>query len=106
MNEKEMLAIRRAATRYTDSRKRWRRLAQTGATDEEIVAELNRNFGLGGGSSGGWGELSESHKGKPPRVWLDSVGFGENTEAVSGKLLIIAIRYIFNIDAPGQLRPF
>lgn len=66
MNEKELSAIGRAAIGYTDSRKRLRRLAQTGATDKEIVVELNHNFGLGGGSTGGRDELNESHRRRPP----------------------------------------
>jgi len=101
MNDYQLRTVKSAAITFTDSRERWEKLARTGATDAQIVDELNHNFGSGGGS-GGPDQITEWHKSKPPRIWFNVVR-GDRPD-VSGKELVSAIRYIFGIDAPGQMR--
>lgn len=94
--------LRRALTSYAGSNERWATLAARGATDEELTAQLNHEFGLGGGTSGpGW--LEERHSARPPRVWIaeDRVWTQDKPNCQGAQLLALT-RRIFGIGRPDQ----
>jgi len=82
---------------YSKSQTRWSKISEAGATDKDIIEELNYNMGLGGGSGGpGW--LHEEHRGNPPRIWFD---FNMGQPDITGKQLIDITRVILDIGMPG-----
>jgi hypothetical protein len=106
LTEVELHAISRACCAYQGARERWAEFAEGGATDEEIVERLNREFGLGGGTGGpGW--VPEEHESRPPVITLHR--WQENEFKVKGKWLVQVVRRLYEIHQPaaeGQLSLF
>ena len=99
----QMHAIERALITYTNSRERWQALAAAGAMDQQVIEEINYNFGLGGSSSGpDW--IPESHQANPPRIWFSVIQKGRPD--LQGAELVAVTRYLFQIGPPGQMRLF
>ena len=107
LNSFRIDAIRRATCSHTNSTERWAELSKSGASNEEIIFHLNREFGLGGGS-GGSGSLWECHQAHPPRIWI-----GKHTPTgkptIHGSELVSVVRQMFSIPQrakEGQLSLF
>ncbi len=109
MNDQQQDLIRRACGHISGWQDRWATLVERGATDEEIVERLNKEFGIMYGSSGIGDKPYICVKGKPPRVWWDgeeSVNPVTDKPNLKGKPLLAAVRAVFGIGQPGQMSLF
>jgi len=87
-------AIRSACCSYVGATERWAEIAQTGASDAELTAHLNREMSNGG--SGGPDQSAEYHMRNPPRIWLN-MHFPTGEPDLKGKELLDVVRQLFGV---------
>jgi hypothetical protein len=97
--EAEMLkALHHALHHIEDAAERWKSLQENGATDNELMVAVAREFAVSGGSTrhGGWNVRG----GKNPHfAWETEFG----VKTLRGKRLLAKVREVMEIGAPGQV---
>ena len=99
-SETELAAIYHAFLSTSGSESRWRDLAASGATDDELREAIGREFSIYGGCSGGPGMARVSYKGGAnPAIWLHQINPG-GTPSLAGKELLRTARAMFGVGQP------
>ena len=101
-------AVRAACLMFQKAESRWSELKASGATDDQIRAQIQKEFYLGGGVTiqpNGF----VNHSSGGTNLWVSYFEFpvNENPEVkISGRQLIDLVREAFEIPLPGQPRLF
>jgi hypothetical protein len=93
----EKKAILRALTPDADSLARWKKLAETGATDAQLTLFLDKEM-TEGGTGGPKPTVSEAHHHRPPRIWLHQYSpYTRAKPTLQGKELLQVARILFKV---------
>lgn len=97
-------AILTAITSYSDAAIRWNKLAQKGATDEEIKAQLSFELGEMGSRIGGETQDVAYTGGANPRIWVGQMT-GRGKATLSGQAIVKKVRELLSIPLPEAAAP-